>query len=382
MAATLATPPRQMMATFPIMSDAEVAEICNPKSPKNPFCKYRGNDAAVKLAITLAKSAFNSRHDIGKAAGVYHKEVWCCGREFPARILLTGPKSVGKTTFMRNYAKFVGTDYRTGKMLLPYAEVDGTKIKKAEQILERLQQAYREAGIPMIPDEIRGSIRIYRLPHGILSIDEVHRLPMSVQEGMLKMSEKNDGMFECGNFRVDCRRLTILLGTTKPGKLDRAYLSRFPIKIALAVHSIEDLATIIQDANESWPREIAMRLARLKPIPREALDIAQLVESNRKNEGCSLDKALADIAGLLGLQEGNLTARAIDVLKALAEDTNGLSKKNLCASCDMDETEFENDIIPQLLRNQFHAALITVSSRHKITEAGLDELRKRGLAEY
>lgn len=377
---TLAAP-RQMMATYPIMSPEEVEAVCDPRNPLCPFHTYRGNQGAVRTAILIGKAAFNARVDMGKAVG-WHTEVMACSREFPARILLTGPKSVGKTTFARSYSRLVGTDYKTGIMTMPYAEIDGTNIKRAEQILEKMQQAYREAGLPMIPTETKGSIRIYRPGPGNLFIDEVHRLPMSVQERMLKMSEKSDGIFEVGNMRVDCRRMTILLATTKHGKLDRAYLSRFPIKIALAAHSLEDLATIIQDANADWTRETAMRLARLKPVPREALDIASLVNAARVSENCSTEKALGIVADNLGLVDGCINQKAIDVLMALSADENGLSKKNLCSSCEMDETEFEQEIVPQLLRNQFHPSLITVSSRHKITEAGLDELRKRGLIDY
>ena len=80
------------------------------------------------------------------------------------------------------------------------------------------------------------------------------------------------------------------------------------------------------------------------------------------------------------MSEGGLSPRAIDILLALADaQPTGLSCANLCAQLDnMDKSEYQTEIVPQLLRNEFHPALIMVSSRQKITEAGLDELRHRG----
>ena len=50
-------------------------------------------------------------------------------------------------------------------------------------------------------------------------IDEVHRLTKKVMDGLLKMSEPSDGLFEVGHNRVDCRRIAIICATTDPGKL-------------------------------------------------------------------------------------------------------------------------------------------------------------------
>lgn len=368
----------QQMAAFPFLTEQQEKTIFDVKNPACPFHSYVGNEAAVRLAMRIAKQAFRATIDVPEQSTCY------CSRECPARIMLTGPRSVGKTSFAKAFTRLIGTNYSNGQMLLPFAEVDGTRIKKPEQVLESLQQAFRAVKMPMIPCKTIGATRYYELPPAVLSIDEVHRVPMGVQEGLLKMSEPNDGIFEINNARIDCRRIAMIIATTKPGKLDRAFVSRFPIKIALVAHSLDDLAKIVHNANPEWTKQAATRLARLKPIPREALEIARLVNVTHETEDCSLDGAIDIIAKDLGLQDGCLTQRAIGVLQVLADaQPHGLSKKNLCAACDnMDESEFENEIAPQLLHNQFHPSLMTVSSRHKITEAGLDELRKRNLIEY
>lgn len=371
--------PNQLMSTYPITPYADREIIFNPKHPFCPFSEYVGNEAAVRLAIRIAKKAFDSYANIG----TQENPVWCCSRDNPVRMLLTGPRSVGKTTYARCYADLVGTNYETGEMTMPFVEIDGTSITKREQILHRMQQAMRECNVPMVPERVVGSASYYALPPMILFIDEVHCLPSKVMEGMLKMTEPNDGIFEVGGAKIDCRRIAIIFATTNPGNLPAPLKSRFPIKIALVPHTLEELGTIIQNATD-WDREDAMKMARMKPIPREALEIAKLVEATKESENCAVSHAMDLIATDLGLEEGCLTQRAIDVLLALADaQPNGLSKKNLCACCEnMDESEFEQDIVPQLLKNQFHPALITVSSRHKITEAGLQELRSRNLIDY
>jgi Holliday junction resolvasome RuvABC ATP-dependent DNA helicase subunit len=228
-----------------------------------------------------------------------------------------------------------------------------------------------------------GGMRYYTLPPLILFIDEVHALPTIVKEGLLKMTEKEDGIFEIGMMRVDCRNITIITATTDPGKLPATLKSRFPIKIALQKHSLEQVAEIILDGRD-WTKKQAMTLARMKPVPREAKDIADLIDGTVDTEDCSIDKAIKLVTADLGLEDGCLSQKAIDVLVSLAESQPaGLSKKNICAQLDnMDETEFEAEIIPQLLRNEFHPSLIAISSRHKITDAGLDELRSRKLIDY
>jgi len=365
----------QPIKTFEIMPPEMMAEIFDIGNPICPFHKYVGNRSAVNIALRIAKRAFTT------VADIIGTDIEVSTREYPLRMLITGRKSVGKTTFARCYAKLVGTDYFTGDQLQPYVEIDGTQIKKPEQVMDAIRVSVEAAGLPLELEEEVGQIKHYSLPPLVLFIDEVHRLPMAVQEGLLKMSEPGDGVFRIGNNRIDCRKIAIIIGTTKPGKLDRPFHSRFPIKIELKEHSLDDLTTIIMNENQHWDRVTAHRLARLRPVPREALDIARLVNATQETESCSLPKALSVIANDLGLSDGCVSQRGYEVLLALSQTPAGLSKKNLCSVCDMDETEFENDLLPQLLRNQFHKALISIGSRHKITEAGMSELKKRGLKE-
>jgi hypothetical protein len=376
-----ATLPRQKMMSFSVLSDQMLNKVIDPTNPLCPFNKYVGNEAAVRIITRIAKGAFNSRVDVGLGMGRGDVPIWKCPRDYPVRMLLTGKRSVGKTTVGRCYGKLIGTDYDTGVMRLPYIEIDATAIKRREEILEKIIQAMREVDCPLVPERTIGATRHCKGIPSVLFVDEIHAFSRKIMDGFLKLAEPNDGIFEAGNYSLDCRRMTIIGGTTEPEKLTETLRSRFPIEIELMEQNQDALTTIIQNAT-GWHRDDASRLASLKSVPREALALAKLISTTAQSERCSVEQAIALNAADLGLKEG-LSDKALNVLMVLAgEQPNGLSKANLCLACDISKDSFERDVLPSLLRTKFHPSFVTVSSRHKITEAGLDELRVRNLIDY
>lgn len=368
-----------MQTTFkyPILKSELKDKILNPKDKSCPFHDYIGNENAVKAAINLAKSAFENK--TSKIGTIYNDRLIAkkdkeTGKDMPDpfRIRLSGPASVGKTTFAKKLIKLIGTNYDTGKWLMPFAEVDATSIKSSEQIIAKIKTAMQEKGLSLFEEERNGLFHA-EFPPLALFIDEVHALPNQVKEGLLKMTEGNDGIFETETHRFNCKAMYIILGTTNPGKLPRALKSRF-VQINLEKHTLEQVAQIIQN-EVGWEMSYCLKLAKMKPLPREAKEIANMIERTRKVENCSLQKAFDEIIQNFNLTESGLSHRALDVLDALyVSQETGLSKKNICAQLsNMDEEEFESDIIPQLLTNP---PLITISQKHRITDAGIKELEK------
>jgi AraC-like DNA-binding protein len=127
-----------------------------------------------------------------------------------------------------------------------------------------------------------------------------------------------------------------------------------------------------------WGKKACMKLASLKPLPREAMEVARLIEDTRAS-GLTLAQSMKQWIRDLSLRENGLTDKAVDVLVCLADQRpTGLSLKNICAQLAVSPEEFQRQLMPQLLRNMFHPSYISVSGRHKITEDGLNELRRRG----
>lgn len=376
----------QLMETFVVTPPELRKRILNPNDPLCPFHGYIGNDEAVNLGLSIVKKAFNQKMNLGPAHGT---PVWACTRGYPVRILLTGPRSVGKTTFARGLAATASTDWdncqqrvepESPQWKLPWVEIDCEAVKRREHILEKIQAAMRAKNMPLTPVNNMGGIRHYKLPPMFIFLDEIQCFSHSLMEGILKMTEPSDGLFEVGINKLDCRSVTIIAATTHPGDLTDTLKSRFPIRIELKQHNLEQIAEIIKVNGHDWPLKYRMQLAEMKPLPREAIAIAKLITDTANDESIPIDKAFTQVTKNLGLEPGGLTVKAITTMQTLADaQPHGLSKGNICASMAMSQEEFEKEIVPQLLRTPTHPAYITISSRHKITEAGLAELRRRGL---
>lgn len=378
---------KQQMAIFPILKS--YSHLLDKDNPSCPFHNYVGNEDAVSSALSIAKKCFNSHKDIGLAAGKWHEPIYACTRDYPVRMLLTGPRSVGKTTFAKCYAGTVSINWAATNVpvestdplwKLPFIELDGTGLKNRDEIFKAIESAYRSKGLPLLPVHVAGGVRHYKLSPGIIFVDEIQGLKRQLMEGMLKMTERHDGILEVGvTIRVDCRQATFIAGTTNPGALKDTLLSRFPIRLELKQHSLEQVAEIIANAY-NWPKQECLALAEMKPLPREALAVASLVDDTRKQEGITLRAAMKQWVENLGMKKGGLNDKAIDVLVILRDaQPHGMSKENICASLTIEKDEFQKQILPQLLRTAMHPAFVSVSARHKITQAGLDELNARNL---
>jgi Holliday junction resolvasome RuvABC ATP-dependent DNA helicase subunit len=376
----------QLMETFVVTPKALQNKVTNPEDPICPFHGYIGNREAVNLGLSIVKKAFNQKLNVGPAHG---EPVWACTRDYPVRILLTGPRSVGKTTFARGLAATASVDWdncaqrvepESPHWKLPWIEIDCEAVKRREHILEKIQAAMRAKDMPLTPKRNDGGIRYYQLPPMWVFLDEVQSLSHSLMEGTLKMTEPNDGLFEVGINKLDCRRVTFVAATTHPGDLTDTFKSRFPVRLELKQHTLEQIAEIIRVNGHDWPLKYRMQLAQMKPLPREAIAIARLITDTAEDENIPIDKAFAQVTGNMGLEASGLSQKAITAMQVLADaQPHGLSKGNICVSMAMSKEEFEKEIVPQLLRTPTHPAYITISSRHKITKAGLDELRRRGL---
>lgn len=383
----------QMMACFPVLPDDLLARVLDRTDPICPFHSHIGNDAAVQIAMDLAEASFDDVRDVGRGAGRGTQEVVGCARENPIRLRLHGRPSVGKTTFARALAALVGTDWTiTDKPVgpndapwrMPFAEVDGTSVRKRQEVFSIIESACRAKQLPLLPVRTVAGVRYYDVPPMTLFIDEIHAVPKDLMEGFLKMTEGNEGStLDIGtNIRVSCKRVAIILGTTNPGALISALLTRFPIAVELKPHNLDQVALMIQNEYH-WPKPEAIRLAEMKPVPREAMAIAKVIEQTRAVKGLSLHAAIDRWAENLGLREDGLTDKAVECLVSLAEaQPTGLSKENLCSSLEVAKEEFQKQILPLLLRTASHSAYVTVSGRHKITPEGLHALRLRGYTDY
>jgi Holliday junction resolvasome RuvABC ATP-dependent DNA helicase subunit len=364
----------QMQRTFDVLSKEQRANLLNPDHPESPFYGYVGNRPAVEFAMNIANQAFDSIVTTkvaaieGKVKHYASPQVQLCTRNCPARIALYGPKSVGKTKFAKCLAELIG---------LPYAETDAQQISRPEQLFELLKRTLAEAGVPLVPVKTVGTMNFYYPPPCIVFIDEIHAAKRASQDSLLKATEASDGRLILNNATINCDRICFIIATTDPGKLCQAFKSRFT-GIKLTRHSPKEVAQIVYNANPTWSPKDCLRVAFLQAVPRQALDFAQHVKRTQARLSCSVPDAIDQVSQWLGIDAGGLTKTTIECLKVLADAGDaGLSRKSITAALSIEEDEFTNDILPQLLPTQFHKALVRITNRHYITEEGLKELEKR-----
>jgi Holliday junction DNA helicase RuvB len=203
--------------------------------------------------------------------------------------LFAGPPGLGKTTLAYLVAKEMGsTLYTTSGPALD---------KKGDlaSILTNLQ------------------------PNDVLFIDEIHRLPISVEEVLYSAMEdyKLDIILGQGpgarTMRIDLPRFTLVGATTRAGLLSTPLRDRFGISQVLEFYSPEDLSTIL------------MHSAKRLGIPMDASGALELARRSRgtpriANRLLRRVRDFADVAGKAAITQ----ALAQNALQALDVDANGL----------------------------------------------------------
>lgn len=137
-------------------------------------------------------------------------------------VLLYGPPGLGKTTLAHIVANELGTNFRaTAAPML-------TKQGDLAAILTSLE------------------------PNDVLFIDEIHRLPTSIEEVLYSAMEdfKLDIMLGDGpsakSVRIDLPQFTLVGATTRTGLLSNPLRDRFGIDLRLNFYSSDDLGKIIK----------------------------------------------------------------------------------------------------------------------------------------
>ena len=203
--------------------------------------------------------------------------------------LFAGPPGLGKTTLAYLVAKEMGsTLYTTSGPALD---------KKGDlaAILTNLQ------------------------PNDVLFIDEIHRLPISVEEVLYSAMEdyKLDIILGQGpgarTMRIDIPRFTLVGATTRAGLLSTPLRDRFGISQVLEFYAAEDLATII--VHSAKRLGIAMELEGALELARRSRGTPRIA-----NRLLRRVRDFADVAGKGGITQ----ALAQKALAALDVDQNGL----------------------------------------------------------
>lgn len=316
------------------------------------FSDFIGNEKAVRKIVTAAYTAL----------GRYNHMM----RELSFAIF--GPASAGKTTLARLYSRAVD---------LPLCEISPKAVKSVEDVLREISNVLTHEELPLVEEKANQ----YRLPPMVIFIDEVHALPDSIIQGLLKATEYNDAMMvtEKGRY-VNTHNVTWMIATTDEGKLFDAFRTRFS-PVNLQYLSKREIAQVVHIANPDLTTEVCALVAHYNSrITRKALEFCRYM---RMSKAMNPDQSWEDIARLVAMDEGideyGMHDVHLRILRALGQAP--VARNRISIVVGRKDEEVERFIMPWLLcETEDQPAYVTVTTKgYTITEAGLFELEKRNV---
>jgi Holliday junction resolvasome RuvABC ATP-dependent DNA helicase subunit len=221
------------------------------------FKDFIGNEAALaRIAPTIVEGLMEGTFRINR------------------NLLLVGNPGVGKTELA----------HRTAAALeVPLLKIDGKTLTNREALFDRAIETLRAARQKPARTGKEGGKPVLWLPPLVICIDEVHLLPRPAQESLLTALDPSVRRALLADRILDTSMITWLLTTTKPSRLDPAFVDRC-VEVRLEDYTAAEVAQIVETKRSTgWGEAVLERLATLGRLsPRFALKLADDVATRLK----------------------------------------------------------------------------------------------------
>lgn len=347
---------------IPPPTPAEINILLDRENPDSPFFGYVGNDEAIdKLGDVLYEALLKPNHNAG-----------------PNGIAVIGPASTGKTTVARMLA--------VKGLRLPFVECDRS-VKNTADLLERLTDALKQAGVPLTPLD-NGSIKRYKCPPCVIYFDEAHAIR---GDWLLKATERKDATLITDDAVCDCRNVLWIISTTHRGKLPKAFDTRFS-KVFLYPYTLDQVAVMVQNDNPDLPPDVCRLIASYGGrTPRESLDFAKEVKLASLRKGGKLPwSEVCDYVGKRnGVNQDGFTRQQVQLLAVLFNNRSTgvkrermpLATKRAADQISVEEVDLEEFILPplQVSTADRQPLVRTTSKGLELTDDGVKAMVRWGL---
>jgi replication-associated recombination protein RarA len=321
-------------------------------NPSCPFNRVVGQEQAVDLVADLCYQALGRRDHF-----------------VPASLIFAGPASVGKT----HLATVMADALNIIRVI-----TDATQLRNNDSLAHLILEAWAKEGLSTLqPAERYGETSLYVPDTTLIFIDEIHALTQTAQDGLLKATERNDGMLFAKNTVLNLRKAIWIGATTDWGKLCAPFRTRFT-RVQLYPYTFEQVVEIVH-RRLGWEDRVCREVVKYGGlVPREVLQFAWLVDGAAKRMGVGVGEVLVEVARREGIDEYGMRVQRLGVLVALGGHGEGMLLRHLVGATGLQQDELLQYWLPPLLNAApGEESLVRFDGRYYLTERGKEELRKR-----